>query len=99
MMQNTPFGRTRFCCALNSLEEYRNSMLCSECVGMLQPGEVRTLWPEKCVGNLRWRVYDFSGAWDACVPWMCVKRQMALILAGKSLCLSVCPSSKKVLRS
>jgi hypothetical protein len=30
---------------------------------VLQPGEIRTWWPAKCVGNLEWHVYNFSGTW------------------------------------
>jgi hypothetical protein len=37
------FGRTRCFGALNSPEKYRNRVLCSECVGILQPGETKTL--------------------------------------------------------
>jgi hypothetical protein len=38
-------------------------------MGILQPGEIRTWWPEKCVGNLGWHVHDFLGAWA--LPWKC----------------------------
>jgi hypothetical protein len=34
-------------------------------MGILQPGEIRALWPAKCVGNLGWHVYNFLGAWDS----------------------------------
>jgi hypothetical protein len=40
-----------FCC-LNYPEKYRYRVLCSEYVGILQPHEMRTLWPAKCVANV-----------------------------------------------
>jgi hypothetical protein len=40
-------------------------MLCSQSVGILQPGETKALWPEKCVGKIKWYVHDFLGAWDS----------------------------------
>ena len=42
-----------------------NRMLCSESVEILQSGEIKALWPAKSARKLRWRVYDFSGAWDS----------------------------------
>jgi hypothetical protein len=40
-------------------------MLCSEFVWILQPGETKKLWPENCVGKLRWYVHNLLGAWDS----------------------------------
>ena len=40
-------------------------MLFSESVGVLLPGEVKELWPEKWARNLRGHVHDFSGTWDS----------------------------------
>ncbi len=63
--QKAQLSRTRCFGALNSPEKYRHRVLCSECVGILQPGETQTLWQEKWFGNLGWRVYDCPGAWDS----------------------------------
>ncbi len=59
------FGRTRCFGALNSPEKYRDRVLCSECVGILQPGETKTLLQEKWFKNVEWHVYDVSGAWGS----------------------------------
>ncbi len=59
------FSRSQCFDALNSPEKYWNRVLCSECVGILQPGETKTLWPEKWFENIGWDVYDVLGAWDS----------------------------------
>ena len=58
-------GRARVFGALDSLAKCRNRMLCTESVGILQPAEIKAMWPEKCVGKLRWHANDFSGASDS----------------------------------
>ena len=64
--RETQIGRTRIFDTLNSLEKHWNRALCSEYEGILQQGEAKTLWQEKCVGNhLWWHAYEFSEAWDS----------------------------------
>ena len=65
MMQYTQFGCARIFGARDSLEKCWNRMLYSESVGILWLDETKTFWQEKCVGKLRWHVYEFSGAWDS----------------------------------
>jgi hypothetical protein len=40
-------------------------MLCSQSMGILQLGETKTLWTEKCVRKLKWYVHDVLGTWDS----------------------------------
>ena len=40
-------------------------MLCSDSVSVFYSGEIKIVWSGKCVGKLRWSVYDFSGAWNS----------------------------------
>ena len=92
--RSSQLSRSRCFDALNSLEKYRNRVLCSECVGILRPGETKTLWPEKWFENVGWHMYDVSGACDSslkcCIAstiaetWKHVKQTFPQFLDGIS---------------
>jgi hypothetical protein len=92
---------------LNSLEKYRNRCLCPQSKGVLQPGEIRTWWPAKSVGNLGWRAYDFSRTWarplECCIASninsevkarkKVLETDLSTVLSWKSRCQSISAST------